>query len=285
MHSPLEYAAVINLRIAAAIAFLAGANVALAQASPDATSGSGLQSGTAHFGPIVTHLGIDSANIPGLKIRAETSSDPHLVGIGQLRGIGFSATPNTSSVAQWSASWQGLAAGIAFGYTSQSPDATLRGPGMSVDTTSMALTGAYRFAANWDITGGYAGMFAETTQRTFDGILRRPLVRTQTLSLGLGKSETWLRGDRLALSLAHPDRAPAGVSEIPFEIADHVGFDGSYRVPTRAGTRELLTELNYFAPLTRNTGLGLSLVNRSRLTAESNLSDERIMSIRFSTRF
>ena len=276
----------INLRIAA-IAFLAmvGANVALAQASPEATSGSGLQSGTAHFGPVVTHLGIDSANILGLKIRAETASHPYLVGVGPLRGMGFSATPGTSSLAQWSASWQRLQAGVAFGYSGQSRDEKLRGPGMTVDTTSMALTGAYRFAANWDITGGYAGMVGESTQRTFDGVLRRPLFRTQTLSLGLGKSETWLRGDRLAVSLAHPDRALTGVGEIPLEIADHVGFDGSYRAPTRAGMRELLTEFNYFAPLTRNTGLGLSLVNRSRLTAESNLSDERIMSIRFSTRF
>ncbi len=275
----------IKLRIAAAIAVLAMIGTALAQASPEANAGTGLQSGTAHFGPVVTHLGIDSANSPGLKIRAETASHPHLVETGPLRGIGFSATSGTSSLAQWSASWQGLQAGVAFGYSGQSRDEALRGPGMTVDTTSMALTGAYRFAANWDITGGYAGMVGESTQRTFDGVLRRPLFRTQTLSLGLGKSETWLRGDRLAVSLAHPDRALTWAGEIPLEIADHVGFDGSYRVPARSGMRELLTELNYFAPLTRNTGLGLSLVNRSRLTAESNLSDERIMSIRFSTRF
>ncbi|MFN0302888.1 MAG: hypothetical protein ACKVQU_21340 [Burkholderiales bacterium] len=277
----------IKLRIAAAVGFLAmiGPKIALAQASLEATSGAGLQSGPAHFGPVVSNLGTDSANTPGLRIRAETPSYPDLAAIGPLRGIGFSATPRTSSLAQWSASWQALAAGLAFGYVGPSRDETLRGPGMSVDTTSMVLTGAYRFAANWDITGGYAATIGESTQRTFDGVLRRPLFRTHTLSLGLGKNETWLRGDRLALSLGHPDRTLIGAGEIPLEIADHIGFDGSYRVPPRTGMRELLTELNYFAPFTRYTGLGLSLVNRSRLTAESNLSDERIMSIRFSTRF
>ncbi len=283
MHSPLEYAAVIDLRIAAAIGILAIADprVALAQASLESTSGAGLQGRPAHFGPVVTHPGIDSESMPGLKIRTETPSYPNMVGVGPLRGIGFSATPGTSSLAQWSASWQGLVAGLAFGYSSPSRDETLRAPGMAVDTTSMVLTGAYRFAANWDIIGGYTGMFAETTQRTFDGVLRRPLFRTHTLSLGLGKNETWLPGDRLALSLGHPDRVLTGAGEIPLEIADHIGFGA----PPRTGMRELLTEFNYFAPLTRHTGLGLSLVNRSRLTAESNLSDERIMSIRFSTRF
>jgi hypothetical protein len=108
-------------------------------------------------------------------------------------------------------------------------------------------------------------------------------VRTQGLSLGLEKSETWRRGDRLALSLAQPDRARAGTRESGPDGLDAVDLEraNTFKLPTREWT----TTLNYFAPLSQYSGLGLTLINRARLATDTNLSDERIMSIRFSTRF
>lgn len=149
------------------------------------------------------------------------------------------------------------------------------------ETTSLGLHGAYRFATNWNVTGAYLGTFADAQPP--DGSPRRMSPRNRGLALGLAKSETWLRGDRLALSLAQPARPRPGTRDATYEGTDGVDFD---RTSTfRPAAREWTTTLNYFAPLSRYGGLGLTLVNRSRLTNDAGASDERIMSIRFSTRF
>jgi hypothetical protein len=193
----------------------------------------------------------------------------------------FASTGRT--VNEMSVSWQRMTAGLLLGRTLAWQDDPFRIAQPGVDSTSFGLGGAYRFATNWNVTGAYLGTYADALQPMQDGSARRMAQRTQGLALGLEKSETWRRGDRLAISLAQPDRVQPGIRDLAYEGAE--GFEGERSHTMRPALREWTTTLNYFAPLSRHAGLGLTVVNRSRNATDANLSDERIMSIRFSTRF
>ena len=258
-----------------------------ASATSIAQSGSGLRGdpNSLPFAPLITRLGAGEASGPGLKLDILTDAFADLAGIGIASSVGLALRPTTRAAALLSASSHRFSAGLSLGRASEPRVDGLHTAARGVDATSIGLTGAYRIAANWDVTGAYSSAFTEATPAAGDGLQRRALTRTRTLSLGLAKSETWLRGDRLALSLGQPTRLQGDDRDAPLERIDALESDQAHRVGLRPGTREWLTELNYFAPLSKRTGLGLSLVNRSRLAADVNGPDERIMSIRFSTRF
>ncbi len=256
------------------VGFLSAAAAGLSLAAPSAegTAGSGLlwERSTIEDVPGYRLYDFRARGTPSLQLRNGTSSF-----------AGRFASPLGRSVSELSTSWQRVRAGLLIAQSSSWQDDPFRILPAGVDSTSLGLRGAYRFAANWDVTGAYLGTYTDSLPT--DGSQRRMSVRTQGLSLGLEKSETWRRGDRLALSLAQPDRARAGTRESRPDGLDAVDLEraNTFKLPTREWT----TTLNYFALLSQYSGLGLTLVNRSRLTTDTNLSDERIMSIRFSTRF
>jgi hypothetical protein len=96
-----------------------------------------------------------------------------------------------------------------------------------------------------------------------------------------------LRGDRLSLVVSQPSRFPGGVTM--GSGSGGVDFGGlaiaDYGMGLRTGAREVRAELQYFAPLTRSSSLGLSLINRMRPNSDGLAPDERIMMMRFSTQF
>lgn len=102
-------------------------------------------------------------------------------------------------------------------------------------------------------------------------------------SIGLAKSQTWVAGDRLSLTVSQPGSL-AGAS---MPLGFYAPLDGRDFGLTglRSSARELVTELQYFAPLTPATGLGFSLINRTRPNNNERVADERIMMMRFTTRF
>jgi hypothetical protein len=150
----------------------------------------------------------------------------------------------------------------------------------------IAIDGGYRVWRDWGLTGRYAtgNRFragpAETLPASSLGM------RDESYALGIFKAETWARGDRIALSVGQPLRGDAfgfgtaglgaGLAGVPAELP---------AVGLRAPGRELQTELSYWAPLWKGTGLGFSLANRTRSSFDGPLPDERSMSIRFSSRF
>ncbi len=281
-----------RVRNAIALAVLITVGFDSAHASPtNAVSGIGLQGDPSalHFAPLLTLVDGDSTSKPGLKIRLLNDAPILFGGVDTASSVGLSFRQTTRSFTQWSASSERFTAGLSFGRASDARDDLLRAPIRTIgrtglDTTSLGFTGVYRFATNWDVTGAYSGMLAESTRDSTDGLQRQPQFRERTLSLGVVKSETWRRGDRLTLSLGQPTRWQADARD-GLDRYDSIDFAPADLATLRPGTREWLTELNYFAPIGTYTGLGLSLANRTRVSSDTNVPDERIMSIRFSTRF
>ena len=285
-----------DVRNAIAISALITIGVDIAHASPiNAVSGIGLQPNPSAlpFAPVIRLVGSDATNTPGLKIRILKDASIRFGGVDTASGGGLSFRQTTSSFTQYSASLERFTAGLSFGRASDARDDLLRTPprgGVGIgetglDTASLGLTGVYRVATNWDLTGTYSGVLAEPIRDSTDGMQRQPQFRSRTVSLGVVKSEIWLRGDRLTLSLGQPTRWQADARDGLIERHDSIDVAPADFATPRTGTRERLAELNYFAPLGTHTGLGLSLASRTRVTADTNMPDERIMSIRFSTRF
>lgn len=146
--------------------------------------------------------------------------------------------------------------------------------------SALALQADFRFGTNWGVAGRFAstgGLFAAP----LDGPPRLGAGRGDGFALGLTKGETWLQGDRISLTVSQPTRfsgGPLGTDSVR-EVPDYGGLG------FRSGAREVMTELNYFAPLSKSMGLGLSLINRMRPNSDGQAPDERIMMMRFSTRF
>jgi hypothetical protein len=153
-----------------------------------------------------------------------------------------------------------------------------RAPGLRLEPTRLALRANYPIGENWEIAGEYQPRRSFAT-RPIDGPPRVVPGRDDSMTLGLARRETLLRGDRLSLVVSQPSRLYGGVtSTAGLDITD-------YGQGLRAGAREVMTELQYFAPVTRSSGLGLSLINRMRPNSDALAPDERIMMMRFSTRF
>lgn len=157
-------------------------------------------------------------------------------------------------------------------------DAAVRSPGLRLEPTRLALRADYALGANWEFAGEYQARRSFAT-RPLEGAPRLTPQRDDSMTLGLARRETWLRGDRLSLAVSQPSRLYGGVtSSVGLEVPD-------YGQGLRAGAREVMTELQYFAPVTRSSGLGLSLINRMRPNSDALAPDERIMMMRFSTWF
>ena len=151
---------------------------------------------------------------------------------------------------------------------------------------SFSLDAGYRVWRTWGIVGRYATS-NRFTAPSVEALPGRSLgSRDESFALGVAKSETWLRGDRLSLTVGQPGRdevtgfgAPPAGSGFGSLLRDLPG------VGLRAPGRDVSTELSYFAPITKSAGLGLSVVNRTRQGFEGPRPDERAVSIRFSSEF
>ena len=155
--------------------------------------------------------------------------------------------------------------------------------GLRLEPTRLSLRADYRLGSAWELAGEYQPRRGFTTQ-ALDGAPRIIPSRDDTMTLGVARRETWLRGDRLSLTVSQPSRLAGG----PLGLAD-IGSSGrdipDYGFGLRGGAREVMTELQYFAPVTRSSGLGFSLINRVRPNSDTLAPDERIMMMRFTTRF
>lgn len=142
---------------------------------------------------------------------------------------------------------------------------------------ALSLGARYRINEQWGVAGQYLRSSGQLNPG-FDGPPR--ITGGEGFSLGLERGENWLRGDRLTLTVSQPHRLSFG-PVAPDSLADLPDYGQS----NLRGQREFSTELRYFTPLWRGTGVGLSLINRARPNHDSSAADERIMMMRFSTQF
>jgi hypothetical protein len=102
--------------------------------------------------------------------------------------------------------------------------------------------------------------------------------------VSLFRTGNWLQGDRLSLTLSSPVRTGlSGAMDTGTGSGVPAQTDGL--IGLRATGREYSTELSYFTPLWHEVGLGFSLSQRQSGLHDYGVPDERMMSIRFSTRF
>ena len=156
-------------------------------------------------------------------------------------------------------------------------------PSLQADsvTNQLGLRVEVPIYRSWGFIGQYgrtAPLASESgAAPTLQGLSNAPGGR----SLGLAKSETWLRGDRLSLTVAQPGAGTLG------PLGFYAPADARNFAVNSLGSsgRELVTELQYFAPITRSSGLGFSLINRARANNNERAPDERIMMMRFSSEF
>jgi hypothetical protein len=106
----------------------------------------------------------------------------------------------------------------------------------------------------------------------------------ESLGVSVFRTGNWLHGDRLVLTLSGPVHTGAGDL-----IAGEAGVGNPQQsdgyMGLRLSGRVYSTELSYFTPLSQDTGLGFSVSQRSSALRDYGAPDERMMSIRFSTRF
>jgi len=163
----------------------------------------------------------------------------------------------------------------------------------ALESTTVALSGGYQFTPHWGVVASVGSTIAQSFAAPTIGDMPRLAgsdeprlaMRTDFVSVGVLRRGNWLPGDTLALSLGQPRQRVVQAADALFYAGDLDGVSTRDRLALRPSNRELLAEIHYFAPLTKSAGLGLSLANRSRLASEAGTGDERIMSIRFATRF
>jgi hypothetical protein len=154
--------------------------------------------------------------------------------------------------------------------------------GFRPNYNALSFDAAHRFSENWGISGQYLGSRGLLSQPG-DVSARFAGPRASGVALGLVKTETLLRGDRLSFTVSQPPGFTTGPLGFDTPI-DSAGSLSSGLQP-RNGAREVRTELRYDAQIFKSSGLGLSLINRVRPNDANLAPDERIMMMRFTTQF
>jgi hypothetical protein len=149
------------------------------------------------------------------------------------------------------------------------------------EATSMRLQASYLLGHDWGFTSQYeAGAVSDRLST-----LQTANPRWESLGVGVFRTGNLLRGDRLSLTVSSPVRTGMG-DLLSDRGGSSVSLGGDAFMGLRAGgNREYATELSYFTPLSRDIGLGFAVSQRSNLMRDYGTSEERMMSIRFSSQF
>jgi hypothetical protein len=157
-----------------------------------------------------------------------------------------------------------------------------RGPGSDAHprATAMRLQASYLLGDTW----GFASQYVAGSLSSPVPSLQSPAPLRESLGVSLFRTGNLLRGDRLSVTLSSP--VHTGVSgAMDTGTASAVPAPGDGLIGLRATGREYSTELSYFTPLWHDVGLGFTLSQRQSGLHDYGVPDERMMSIRFSSRF
>lgn len=260
VHRAIRPATWAGATLLAAAAGLAAAPPAGAQASAAQVAGSGLQAAPVAAGGDFN----PPAGAPGLRLGARWS----------VLGSASAAGPNPAFPAT----------------------ATLAPPAFyGAASGPVRLEATYRLGANWglwgqaglDRYGSGPGKLWSLQDVPQAGLAGPGAVGRELLGLGAYRLGTWLPGDRLRLMVYGAPRpgflnAPGyDAAAVPAYLAPVDGRGAGLR----PGGGELATELSYLAPLGASSSIGLSLSQAALGLHELGPSEERMMSLRFATRF
>ena len=156
-------------------------------------------------------------------------------------------------------------------------------------TTVFSMQGAWRFAPAWALAGHYTVGQTAALPGTSDSLIGAvSSTRTESFALGLVRDTAWKEGDRLSLTASQPLRVNSGslTLDMPTDV-DALGnvLRTAQRIDLRATARERLTDLTYFRPLDRSTGISLSVMYRLHPNHDALAPPERIAAVRLSKAF
>jgi len=150
--------------------------------------------------------------------------------------------------------------------------------GRPADATAMRLQASYLLGDAWGLASQYeAGSVSNPVPS-----LQSAAPRREALGVSVFRTGNWLAGDRLSLTLSSPVRT--GVAGL-MDTGTGLAAQNDGLIGLRAAGREVSTELSYFTPLSRDVGLGFTVSQRQSGLHDYGVPDERMMSIRFSSRF
>jgi len=133
-------------------------------------------------------------------------------------------------------------------------------------TTVTTVNGAWRIVPGMALAAYYsAGSTRAFANGTASLVTGASEVRSNAFGAGLVKSDGWKTGDRLALSVSQPLRATSGTMML--DVASGMTDTGIETrelrsVSLASPARELTFQAHYLLPLTRQSSLGFSLINR-----------------------
>ena len=197
---------------------------------------------------------------------------------GRYDWLGTGISPQHRSQSSFALPGRGaLGLSLSEGSIRRSPVSDLRTS--HPDASAMRLQAAYLLGDAWGFTSQYeAGAIGDQSPAWTGASSWR-----ESLGVSVFRTGNLLRGDRLSLTLSSPIRT--GVGGV---VGNASGVSASAQNDAFMGLhpgREYATELSYFTPLSRDAGLGFTLTQRTNILHEYGVTDERMMSIRFSSRF
>jgi hypothetical protein len=199
-----------------------------------------------------------------------------------------------STVVEISKSFDDAAMSMSFSQTdeanaylgTQSTGALLFGPNAS--TTSVQLAGALMLAPKLALAGQAAYGFTPASHSDESLFTEVLAARTNAFSLALVASDRITTGDRISFSVSQPMRTYSG--HVVMDVTSRVDSAG---MPTRervlfsmvpAG-REVRTELNYQAPMSKNASAGMTFLLRRDPNNMVDASTEKLLAMRYTMRF
>lgn len=214
---------------------------------------------------MLSQYGTTSAMPQSNMIVAEVSRPvgPAVLGVtaGQLREAG---------------SYLGGSAGDAFAMTARP------------ETNVVSMQAGLKLAPGWAIAGQYTTGITRGFANPGSLVVETATTRAHGFALALVKADAAREGDRLTLAVHQPLRATTGsmTLEMPVDV-DAQGniLYGRNSFGLKPTGRELVTELNYFRPLDRSSGLSVVLINRHSPNHDAAAPSERIAAVRLQKSF
>lgn len=156
-------------------------------------------------------------------------------------------------------------------------------------TTVVTFNAAWRVMQGLALGAYYSAGVTQSFSNTGSSLVAgASAARTNAFGVGLVKSKTIVDGDRLALSVTQPMRTTGGSLnlDMPVALNDSGALLREMRYVNLAPTaRELLSEVSYYVPTGKVSGVLTSVINRRNPGHFAELPNENIATVRFSAQF
>lgn len=162
--------------------------------------------------------------------------------------------------------------------------------GLAQQTRSQGTTvsGALALTSRWTLAGAITR--SQTAAPTANGLLLSGTpVASDAWGLGLVKTDTWRRGDRLSLALHAPLRARSG--SLTYSVVTGVNPDdgspvyGTHTVNLRPAKREMVAEARYVTYLSNQSSLTAVAAYRQHPDHDATAASQTALGVRYQLAF